>query len=154
MTTRSGVRFLGIILIAMGALGLLPFPDINPVHSNGIGVRYLLNLMAVNALHNGLHLALGLWALWSARREIRARSWAIGAGGILIFLSFAGAVQAAFEAFPVDQLLFGAVALNLPGHLFHFVTGCTALWIGIAAPDTQKSGTSLFGETPDQRSGS
>jgi predicted permease len=132
---RFGVRLLGSVYLVTGLLGFLPFPDLNPLHADGIGARYLMNLVAVNAGHNALHVLLGLWALLSAQTSTRIRPWGIVTGGILIALGIAGMIQAVLHGFPVDQLLFGIIVLNLPGHVFHLVTGYTALSIGLSAPN-------------------
>jgi Domain of unknown function (DUF4383) len=132
MTVRFAVRLLGIVYLVSGLLGFLPFPDLNPIHADGIGVRYLMNIAAVNPAHNAIHIILGLTALWSARTPVRARLWAIAAGSALVTLSVAGMIQAVLTSFPVDHMLFGIVAVNLPADLFHLVTGCTALFIGLS----------------------
>ncbi len=130
MVARFGVRFLGIVYLVLGIAGFLPFPVLNPPHPEGIGARYVFNLVAINSIHNLIHLVIGLTALLSARSQNAARRWGIIAGVVLLLLFVAGIVQAVFEGFPKDQMLLGFIPLNSPGHILHLVSGVIALYLG------------------------
>lgn len=126
-----GIRLIGAIYLAFGVLGFLPFDGLNPIHPEGLGARYLLNLVAINAAHNVVHLLIGVTALWASQHLGRAQAWGRVAGPVLLLLAAAGMVQAALLGFPKDQFLL-LVPLNSPGHVLHLFTGSMALYLGLA----------------------
>lgn len=126
-----GVRWVGMVYLSLGTLGLLPVRALHPLHGHG-ATPYLFNLVATNTLHNLLHVAIGASGLWFARDPKRARWWGRMAGGLLLLLFVLGMVQAAQEGFPDDQRLFGRVPLNAAGHILHAATGALALCLGLA----------------------
>jgi Domain of unknown function (DUF4383) len=130
MVTRFGVRLLGIIYLILGIAGFLPFPDLNPLHTEGVGARYVFNLVAINSIHNVIHLAVGITALLSARSQNAARRWGTIAGAVLLLLFAGGMVQAIIEGRPKDQMFLGLVPLNSPGHILHLVSGIIAIYLG------------------------
>jgi len=134
---RFGVRLVGLVYLGLGLVGFLPFDFLNPHHPEGVGARYLLNLVAVNPLHNAIHLAIGVSGLWAAQRLNRARLWGTLAGVVLLLLFLAGLGQAAVEGFPKDQSLLGLLPLNSPGHILHLISGGLALYLGLASPSTR-----------------
>lgn len=131
---QYGVRLLGVVYVALGLLGFLPFDFLNPIHHEGVGVHYLLNLVAINALHNLIHLAIGITGLWAANALERAQLWGRIAGVVLLVLFAAGMAQAIIEGYPVDQLFLGLVPLNSPGHMLHLVSGGLAVYLGLVKP--------------------
>ena len=142
---RYGVRLLGLVYLGLGVLGFLPFDFLSPHHPEGVGARYLFNLVAVNPLHNVIHLAIGVSGLWAAQqlhpshplRGARLRLWGRVTGVVLLLLSLIGLGQAAVEGFPKDQLLLGLLPLNSPGHILHLISGGLALYLGLAGPSTR-----------------
>ena len=142
---QYGVRLLGLVYLGLGVLGFLPFDFLNPHHPEGIGARYLLNLIAVNTLHNVIHLVIGVSGLWAAQRldpshplrGARVRLWGTLTGIVLLVLFSVGLGQAALEGFPRDQLLVRAVPLNSPGHILHLISGGLALYLGLASPSSR-----------------
>ena len=130
---QYGVRFIAAVYVAIGVVDLLPIEVLNPAHPvGGIGVRYLLHLVAVNAPHDVFHLVIGTTGLWAARTASGARRWDVIAGTVLLGLCFVGIAQAAVEGFPRDQLLIGLIPLNSPGHVLHAISGGAALYLGVA----------------------
>ena len=129
--TQYGVRLIATVYVALVLLGFLPIDALNPTHHNGIDVRYLLHLVAINAAHNIFHLAIGVSGLWAARTTVGARRWAIIVGVMLLALFLAGMIQSALVGFPPEQLFLGLVPLNSPGHVLHAVTGGIALYLGV-----------------------
>jgi hypothetical protein len=123
---------IGVVYVALGVLGFLPFDAINPMHPEGVGARYLLNQVSINTLHNLIHLAIGVSALVLAGTPEGARLWGRLGGLVLLLLFAAGIAQAAVEGFPKDQFLFGLVPLNSPAHILHLVSGGLALYLGFA----------------------
>lgn len=142
---QFGVRLVGLVYLGLGLVGFLPFDFLNPHHPEGVGARYLLNLVAVNPLHNAIHLAIGVSGVWAAQRPnpshplrgARARLWGTLTGVVLLLLFSAGLVQAAAEGFPKDQVLLRFLPLNSPGHILHLISGGLALYLGLASPSTR-----------------
>lgn len=137
MISKYGVKLLGVLYLVLGIVGFFPLPILNPLHADGVGATYLFNLIAVNTLHDTIHLVIGITGLLASRDEAQARLWGKIAGGVLILLFIAGMVQAAVEGFPKDQLFLGLVPLNSPGHILHLVTGALALYLGLVKVETR-----------------
>jgi hypothetical protein len=132
MYIQFGIGLIGTIYLVFGIVGFVPVDAINPFHAEGVGARYLLNLVAVNPLHNVVHLALGLSALAAARTSLWSRRWGKMCGAVLLTLFVAGMIQAAVEGFPYDQMFLRLLPLNSPGHILHLVSGGIALYLGFA----------------------
>ncbi len=132
MFIRYGVRLVGVTYVALGLLGFLPIDAINPLHAEGVGAHYLFNLVAVNWVHNVIHLAIGVSGLWASAALERCRLWGWLVGVVLLLVFAAGMAQAALEGYPADQLLLGLVPLNSPAHMLHLATGGLALYLGVA----------------------
>ena len=128
---QYGVRLVAVVYFGLGALGFLPFDFLNPHHPEGVGARYLLNLVAVNTVHNLIHLAIGVSGLWAAQSLERARLWGKVTGVVLLLLFSAGLGQAAIEGFPKDQILLRLLPLNSPGHILHLISGGLVLYLGM-----------------------
>ena len=133
MYIRHAVRIIGATYLALAFLGFLPLDFVNPLHHAGIGAHYLLNLVAINTLHNLIHLTLGITGLWASHTLERAQWWGRIAGLVLLAVFVLGMAQAVAEGLPPDQSLLG-VALNSPGHILHLTTGGLALYLGLARP--------------------
>lgn len=132
MLAQYGVRLIGVVYVAFGLLGFIPSDAINPMHPEGVGARYLLNQVSINTLHNLIHLAIGVTALWAARTLSGAQLWGRIGGLVLLVLFAIGIVQAFIEGFPKDQLFLGLLPLNSPAHILHLVSGGLALYLGLA----------------------
>lgn len=129
---QHGVWVVSVTYVVLGLLGFLPFEAINPMHHEGVGARYLLNLVAINWIHNLIHLGIGVSGLYAAGTLARSRTWGWVTGVVLLLVFAAGMLQAAQEGFPADRLLLGLVPLNSPGHMLHLATGGLALYLGFA----------------------
>ncbi len=126
---RFGFLLIAITYLVLGVLGFAGFDALNPFEDAGVGARYLLNLIAVNALHNVVHVGIGVTGLLLLR--VASRTWALVAGAALMVLFVAGIIQAAVDGLPGDQLFLGLVPLNAPGHILHVVTGALLLYFGL-----------------------
>ncbi|HKP54971.1 MAG TPA: DUF4383 domain-containing protein [Chloroflexia bacterium] len=152
MYLRYATMLIGATYLAFGLLGFLYVDAINPIHHNGVGARYLLNLIAINELHNIVHLAVGVTGLWAATSLAWSRRWGLIVGAVLLVLFIVGMVQAYLQGFPNDQMLLGLVPLNSPGHILHMVTGGLALYIGLVPlpeADTATSDVSMMRDAQD-----
>lgn len=137
MFIQFGSRLLGWTYLAFGIIGFLPFEFLNPVHHEGVGARYLFNLVAINTLHNLIHLAVGGTALWASRSIDRTQTWGKLCGITLLVLFIVGMVQAFLEGLPRDQMFLGILPLNSPGHILHLVSGGVALYLGLIKPGSE-----------------
>jgi hypothetical protein len=133
MFIQFGITLIGIVYLAFGIIGFIPLEFLNPFHHEGVGARYLFNLVAINTLHNLIHLAVGITALIAARGLAASQRWGRICGPILLALFIAGIIQAVIEGFPKDQLFLGLIPLNSPGHILHLVSGSIALYLGVVS---------------------
>ncbi|MEK9137609.1 MAG: DUF4383 domain-containing protein [Bacteroidota bacterium] len=138
MFIQYGVRLISIVYTLFGILGFLPIHFLNPMHHEGIGTRYLFNLVAINTVHNLIHLAVGIAGLFAARTLSNARLWGKVCGSVLLLVFVGGMVQATIEGYPQDQMFIGLVPLNSPGHILHLVTGSIALYLGLVPLQRQE----------------
>src|SRR5262245_5630160 len=108
------------------------------MHHEGVGAHYLFNLVAINWLHNVIQLSMGVSGLWAMSSLDRSRLWGRLTGVVLLVVCAAGMAQAVQQGYPADQLLFGLVPLNSPGHMLHLATGTIALYFGFAKAETAR----------------
>jgi hypothetical protein len=127
---QYGVAILGAVYVAIGIIGFLPIDAVNP--PAGVAT-YLLRHIAVNWLHNIVHLVIGVTGLAAARRPEQTRAWGLAVGTLLLALFLAGVVHAAVIGFPRDQSFLGILALNSAAHVLHLATGTVAIIFGLAA---------------------
>jgi hypothetical protein len=130
--TQFGARLVGGVYTGLGLIGFLPIHFLNPMHHEGIGTRYLFNLVAINDAHNIIHLAIGVSGLLAARAMTTTRTWGRICGPVLLLVFAGGMIQAFLEGLPPDQLFLGLVPLNSPGHILHLVTGSVVVYLGLA----------------------
>jgi hypothetical protein len=132
MFIRYGVGLIGVTYVVLGLLGFVPVEWLNPMHTEGVGARYLLGLVAINWMHNLIHLGIGVSGVWASAKLERCRLWGRVVGVVLLVVFAVGMAQAMSTGFPADQLLLGLVPLNSPGHMLHLATGGLALYLGFA----------------------
>jgi len=119
MDIKRFTLIMGIIFLAVGALGFVPQLVTQPVHSDPAGASHglLLGLFPINGLHNLVHIAFGFWALWTYKEEERARTFCRTNSVIYGLLAVLGALPASkmlFGILPIyghDVWLHGAIAL-------------------------------------------
>lgn len=136
---QFGTKLIGATYTAFGVIGFLPIHFLNPIHHEGVGARYLFNLVAINTAHNLIHLAIGITGLLATRKLSSARLWGRICGPTLLLVFVGGIVQAYLEHLPPDQLFLGLVSLNSPGHILHLVTGSIALYIGLVSSNDESN---------------
>jgi hypothetical protein len=131
MTARTFALLIGIAFTAAGVLGFVPAlvgeppanaPDVMPM-AHG----YLLGLFPVNALHNVVHLAVGLLGLAAWRGMFSPVRYAQGLAvfyGALAVLGF----------IPGPNTLFGLIPIYGHDIWLHAVTALAAAWFGFRSP--------------------
>jgi hypothetical protein len=127
---QYGAMILGGVYVVIGLAGFLPVAAINPPRGAAV---YLLRHIAVDGLHNLIHVAIGVTGLAAARRPALTQIWGTTVGTVLLGLCAGGVVDAALAGFPRDHALLGLLMLNSAGHALHLATGAVALIFGLAA---------------------
>ncbi len=131
MTVRTFALVIGLAFTAAGILGFIP-AFVSPPPANAPDVMpmahgYLLGLFPVNALHNVVHLAIGLWGLAAWRGftgpVLYARALAVLYGALAVL-----------GLLPGPNTLFGLVPIYGHDIWLHAVTALAAAWFGWRAP--------------------
>jgi hypothetical protein len=121
MIQRIALVF-GIAFIAVGILGFLA-SGMDMTADPETAPR-VLGLFPVNAVHNGVHIGLGIWGLLASRSWAGAKNFATIGGAIYLFLT-----ALAF----VSPDGFGLVPLGGNDILLHGVAGAAMLLAGMTA---------------------
>lgn len=114
---RKTAQLFGIILILLGILGFVP-----GITTNG----YLFGIFHVNLVHNLIHLATGVIALFVAMKSESASRSYFQVFGIIY------GIVAILGLFYRDRYIFGVVANNIPDVVLHFAITAVALYLGFA----------------------
>lgn len=110
----------GGVYILVGLIGFLPF----------LGGTYnqdpdqLLGIFGVTAVHNIVHLLIGVAFVGAAKSDAMARQASIGIGAVYVLVGIIGLLNLAF----VNDLL----NINAADNALHFVSGLAALGVGFA----------------------
>jgi hypothetical protein len=137
MTARTFALIVGIAFTAAGILGFVPAlvsppPAGAPDTAVHMAHGYLLGLFPVNALHNVVHLAIGLWGLaaWRGMGSpvTYARSLAIFYGALAVM-----------GLFPTFNTVFGLIPIHGHDVWLHAATALAAAWFGFFSPAGERS---------------
>jgi hypothetical protein len=120
LTSRQFAQIFGAIYLLVGILGFVP-----QLVTNGA----LLGLFPINAIHDGVHIVLGLWGLFSAGSMVRAVMFCRGFAVLLLVLGVYGLFGWS-SALPTDWL----VPLGGYDSLLHLGSGLIAAYFGWGAP--------------------
>lgn len=132
MTARTFALILGIAFTAAGVLGFIP-ALVTPPAENAPELMVemahgrLLGLFPVNALHNVVHLAVGLLGLAAWRGMFSSLNYARG-------LAFFYGALAVLGLLPGPNILFGLVPIYGHDIWLHAGTALAAAWFGFRAP--------------------
>ncbi len=118
---RISIGF-GIVYLAAGVLGFVPGIT---VASSQPGQGLLLGILAVNALHNIVHLLLGAALIWGGMSADRVTTV-----NKALAVVFALLVPASLIAPVVEQ-----VPLNLPDTILHLASALLTGYLGFMAPN-------------------
>lgn len=111
-------RVFGVVFVVVGLLGFVP-----QATPNGA----LLGIFPVNALHNIVHIGLGVWGL-------AVGGTAAGAGTYMRGLTIIYALLAVLGLIPATNDLFGLVPLHGPDVALHAVLAAAAAYLGFGPP--------------------
>lgn len=128
MATRYFAIIAGFIYLAIGMLGFVPgLREMAPPEAPEVVIDashgYLFGLFPVNALHNIVHIVLGLWGVLAFKTLTTSISFAKG-------LAIIYAVFAVMGLFPVLNTMFGLVPLHGHDIWLHAGTALIAAYFG------------------------
>jgi hypothetical protein len=130
---KTAAGIFGAVYLLVGIVGFIPIVG----GADGITAHNLLGLFPVNAVHNVVHMAVGLLGLLAYSRGARAsRLFARGIGAIYLVLAIAGAI------FSTGNFL-GIVPIGGLDIALHAVSALVLLVVGFApeAPAPRMAGT-------------
>lgn len=142
MQTRLFSLFLGVVYIVVGIAGFIPAlytsPAANAPHlSVTASYGYLLSLFPVNAVHDVLHLLIGLAGVAASRRLASARYYCIALFVLYGLFTIAGFI-------PQFDTLFGLAPIFGDDTWLHAGSALLAGYFGFVAPEP----TRLEGHVP------
>jgi hypothetical protein len=119
----------GGVYVAVGLIGFIPFlggtfnqdPDT------------LLGIFGITALHNVVHLLIGVAFLAAARTDASARQASLGIGGLYVLVGIIGLLNLDF----INDLL----NINGADNVLHFVSGFAAIGVGLAGRNAAGTST-------------
>jgi hypothetical protein len=131
MRTRYFSLVFGSLFLIAGILGFIPGlltppPGGAPAVAVSAFYGYLLSLFPVNALHNVVHLVLGLWGIAAWQSFTEARTYARGLTLIYAILAICGVI-------PGLDTIFGLVPLYSNDIWLHALAAIIAAYFGWAA---------------------
>ncbi|HLO79301.1 MAG TPA: DUF4383 domain-containing protein [Magnetospirillum sp.] len=130
MKTRTFALILGIVFLAVGILGFVPqlltMPPNQPPLMVEAAHGALFGLFPVNAVHNAVHLAFGIWGVVVWRDFAASRVYARSVAVIYAVLTVLGLI-------PVTSTLFGLAPLHGNDVWLHAVLAIASAYFGFAA---------------------
>lgn len=120
-TIQTAALVFGVVYLAAGLLGFLPFVGGSFTLTNGA----LLGLFRINLVHNLVHVVIGIAGLAAAGSLANSRNFCQLVGVVLLLLGVLGI----FVASPLGLLYLGGANLAL-----HLVSGAVLAYFGFAAP--------------------
>lgn len=130
MKTRAFALILGIVFLAVGILGFVPRLVTLPVDQPALLVETthgsLFGLFPVNAAHNLIHLAFGVWGVVVWRDFAASRLFARSVAVIYAVLAVLGLI-------PVTNTLFGLVPLHGNDIWLHAVLAIASAYFGFVS---------------------
>jgi hypothetical protein len=124
MSVQRIAQLFGIVFIAVGVLGF--FATGMDMTADLVSARKLLGIFPVNALHNIVHIAIGVWGLLAARSWAGAKSFAAIAGALYLVLAGLGLVA---------PDTFGLIPIGGNNVWLHALLGATLAAVGFTAKE-------------------
>lgn len=134
MNTRYFSLVLGIVFLLIGIAGFIPGLLHGPGHTGDVEVTQsfglLMGLFPVNALHNVVHIAFGIWGIAAYRSYTGARGYSQAVAVIYAVLAVMGII-------PGLNTTFGLVPLYGNDIWLHAVIAIAAAYFGFVAKDRE-----------------
>lgn len=129
---RQYARIFGFIILAIGILGFVP-----GLSTGVTGSGLLLGIFAINPLHNLIHIATGLMALFAGYYAdgSYARLYALVFGIVYVLITIAGFTQLLF----INGSLLGIVPINTADNFLHLAIAAVALGVYILSGEQARS---------------
>jgi hypothetical protein len=89
-TVQRAAQIFGIVFLLVAIIGFVTSGS--SMEADPAMAAKIFGLFAVNAVHNGVHLAFGIWGLLAARSVQGARNYTIIAGALYAVLAVLGLV--------------------------------------------------------------
>jgi hypothetical protein len=115
----------GAILLLAGIIGFFfsaSFAAGEAVETNA----YVLDILAVNAWHNIVHILTGLIGLLVVGSYAGARVYALGLGVVYLLVTVLG--------FAMEPAIFTLIPVNLEDNILHLLIGVAGVAAGLATP--------------------
>lgn len=120
--TRTFALVVGVAFLVAGILGFVPAFRFG-------SEDYLLGIFAVDAVHNVIHLLVGVLGIAAYYWERYARLYCQVLGVAYLLVGILGFVPALLFG---DNMLLGLFHVNLADNLLHLVVGALAAYLGFA----------------------
>jgi hypothetical protein len=136
MSTRMFARIFGIVFLVVGIGGFIPgitTPHDHPGLALEAASGLELGLFPVNALHNIVHIAFGVWGLLAARSLGGARTYARTVAIAYALLTILGLI-------PATNTTFGLVPIYGHDIWLHALLAAIAAYFGFVRHDTEVRG--------------
>ena len=122
----------GIAFVAVALLGFFTAGGMS-MHADMGPAPMLLGLLPVNAAHNAVHFALGVWGLLASREYLNAKRYCQYSGGLYLILAAVGLVV---------PDTFGYIPIGGNDIALHAVLGLALTIVGFSAADAAPVGAS------------
>ena len=135
MRTRYFALLFGIVFLLVGIAGFIPGmvtpPPAGPDVAVDAGFGRLMGLFPINALHNLVHIAFGIWGLVAYRSFSAARLYGRGVAVIYVLLAVMGLI-------PGLNTTFGLVPIYGHDVWLHALLAVVAAYFGfVATPEME-----------------
>lgn len=118
MNVQKFAKLFGVVMLLVGILGFVP-----ALTPGGL----LLGVFQVNALHNIVHLATGLLAVWAAGTAANSRLFFKVFGIVYGLVTILG--------FVMNGDILGLIPVNMADNLLHILITVVALYAGFGMKD-------------------
>lgn len=119
--TRTFALVIGIVFLVVGILGFIPGVTTG-------GGEFLLGIFAVDAVHNLIHLLVGVLGIAAYYWARYARLYCQVLGVVYLAVGILGFIP----ALVFSEKLLGIFAVNIADNLLHLVVGAAAAYLGFA----------------------
>lgn len=133
MTGRSPAQLyalvFGVVLVAAGILGFFYNASFATGDDTLTDRDAVLGILDVNGWHNVVHIATGLLLLAVAGSYAKARTYALGLGGVYILVAVIGFIYGDGDS------IFRLIPVNTEDNVFHLLIGIAGIGAGVATTE-------------------
>lgn len=133
MTGRSPAQLyalvFGVVLVAAGILGFFYNASFATGDDTLTDRDAVLGILDVNGWHNVVHIATGLLLLAVAGSYAKARTYALGLGGVYVLVAVIGFIYGDGDS------IFRLIPVNTEDNVLHLLIGIAGLGAGVATTE-------------------